>query len=113
MKKVHKRVVTKIIDGDTFEVDKAIDGLKRIRMTDVNTPERGEDGYEKMSRYLEKILLNKKVKLKIRSKNPPRGRYQARWICHVYYGPFYGKNASEMVLKELAKTPFWEKIFKK
>lgn len=113
MKKHYSRQVTRIIDGDTFEISKPIDGIKRIRLANVNTPEIGEDRYEKMTDFLKKILLNKKVKLVIKSKNPPKGKYQARWVCFVYYGAFYKKNASEIVQNELDKTPFFKKLFKK
>ena len=37
-----KRKVTKIIDGDTFVVDKPVRGSKYIRIADINTPEKGQ-----------------------------------------------------------------------
>jgi endonuclease YncB( thermonuclease family) len=110
MSKSYKRTVTRIIDGDTFEIGKKIDGINRIRIADVDTPEIGEKGYEKMTDYLKKLILGKKVKLVIKSKNPPKGKYQARWICYVYYGLLYKKTLSEKVQKEMDRKTLWKKI---
>ena len=112
MSKSYKRTVTRIIDGDTFEIGKAIDGIVRIRLSDVDTPEIGEKGYEKMTDYLKKLVLGKKVKLVIKSKDPKKGKFQARWVCYVYYGLFYKKYLSEKVQKEMDRKPLWKKILK-
>ena len=84
-------VCTYVTDGDTIEVD----GLGKIRMVGVNTPERGVEGYICSKRFVQKLCLNKEVSLDIDdSKNTDRyGRYLAVVIVD-------GKNLNEMLLKE-------------
>jgi endonuclease YncB( thermonuclease family) len=43
-------IVTRIIDGDTIDVDH-----KRIRFSLINSPELGEDGYEEATLFTAKI----------------------------------------------------------
>ena len=80
-----------VTDGDTIEVD----GLGKIRMVGVNTPERGVEGYICSKRFVQKLCLNKEVSLDIDdSKNTDRyGRYLAVVIVD-------DKNLNEMLLKE-------------
>ena len=82
---------TYVTDGDTIEVD----GLGKIRMVGVNTPERGVEGYICSKRFVQKLCLNKEVSLDIDdSKYTDRyGRYLAVVIVD-------GKNLNEMLLKE-------------
>lgn len=84
-------ICTYVTDGDTIEVD----GLGKIRMVGVNTPERGVEGYICSKRFVQKLCLNKEVSLDIDdSKNTDRyGRYLAVVIVD-------GKNLNEMLLKE-------------
>jgi len=51
--------VTRVIDGDTI----IIDNNESVRLICMDTPERGEKGYLEAKRYLEKLILNEKVKL--------------------------------------------------
>lgn len=51
--------VVKIIDGDTLELS---DGTK-VRLLCVNTPEQGEEGYERAKKFLEALTLYKKLRL--------------------------------------------------
>ncbi|MSS74440.1 thermonuclease family protein [Candidatus Pacearchaeota archaeon] len=53
-------LVTKIIDGDTIEIESG----QRIRLICINTPEKGEGGYKEAKDYLKSTILNKKVVLK-------------------------------------------------
>ena len=82
---------TYVTDGDTIEVD----GLGKIRMVGVNTPERGVNGYICSKRFVQKLCLDKEVSLDIDdSKNTDKyGRYLAVVIVD-------GKNLNEMLLKE-------------
>ena len=54
-------LVYKVVDGDT------VDGfpLGRIRLADINTPERGEPGYNEAKQTLMELVLNKKVYLDV------------------------------------------------
>ena len=53
--------VYRVVDGDTF------DGFPcgRVRLADINTPERGEDGYSEAKEALTLLILNKKVYLDV------------------------------------------------
>jgi micrococcal nuclease len=52
-------LVTKIIDGDTIEIE----GGERIRLICIDTPERNEEGYEEATEYLEDLILEEDVRL--------------------------------------------------
>ncbi|WP_407461351.1 thermonuclease family protein [Methanobrevibacter sp.] len=80
-----------VTDGDTIEVD----GLGKIRLVGVNTPERGQTGYICSKRFVQKLCLDKEVSLDIDdSKYTDKyGRYLAVVIVD-------GKSINEMLLKE-------------
>ena len=46
--------VTYVVDGDTLDIDD-----NRIRLSLVNTPERGQEGYMEAKRLVENLCLNK------------------------------------------------------
>jgi len=50
-------LVVFVIDGDTI----MLDGGEKVRLIGINTPERGEDGYEEARDALAKLALNKTV----------------------------------------------------
>jgi len=49
--------VTSVVDGDTIETQK----YGRIRLALVNTPEKGEDGYEEAKEFIAEYCLNMSV----------------------------------------------------
>ncbi len=49
--------VTRIIDGDTFEIYSG----ETIRLLCVDTPEQSEEGFEEAKLFLEDLILNKEV----------------------------------------------------
>ena len=51
--------VTRIIDGDTVEID----DNESVRLLGINTPERGEKYYGEATEFLSSLILNKTVKL--------------------------------------------------
>lgn len=51
---------TYIVDGDTLDV-----GKTRIRLWGINTPERGEQGYQDAKDYLKKLTQNAELRCKI------------------------------------------------
>ncbi len=53
--------VSRVIDGDTF--DTPIEG--RVRLADIDTPERGEPGADEATDYLKSLILNEEVHLDI------------------------------------------------
>ena len=54
----------KVVDGDTIWVE----GVGKIRFVQVNTPERGEDGYKEAKDYVKEKCLGKTVYLDIDDK---------------------------------------------
>jgi micrococcal nuclease len=52
-------LVTRIIDGDTFEIDTG----ERVRLICINTPEKDNPGYETSKKFLENLIFNKTVTL--------------------------------------------------
>ncbi|GAB4313280.1 MAG: thermonuclease family protein [Methanobacteriaceae archaeon] len=50
-----------VVDGDTIDVE----GVGRIRLVGVNTPERGQPGYQQAKDYVKRMCLGKTVDLDI------------------------------------------------
>ena len=55
-----KEKVTKVIDGDTFLTDKR---KNPVRLSDVDTPEKRQTGYQNAKKCLEKLILNQEVSI--------------------------------------------------
>jgi micrococcal nuclease len=55
-----KEKVTKVIDGDTFLTDKR---KNPVRLSDVDTPEKRQNGYQNAKKCLEKLILNQEVSI--------------------------------------------------
>lgn len=53
-----KEKVTKVRDGDTFETNKR---KLAVRLEGVDTPEKGQPGYQKAKKALEKMILGEEV----------------------------------------------------
>jgi len=51
--------VIRVIDGDTFEIYSG----DKVRLICVDTPEKGEGGYEEATEYLESLILDKEVRM--------------------------------------------------
>lgn len=83
--------VTKIIDGDTFEVLPNWKWENQegnvVRPTGYNTPEKGQPGYQEAKDKLTRLILGKDVELK----KAIRITY-GRLLCDVY---FNGKNLAD------------------
>ncbi len=69
-----------VVDGDTLDVD----GIGRIRLVGVNTPERGEPGYQEAKNFIKDRCLGKTVYLDIDDKKN-HDRY-GRVLAVVYVG---------------------------
>ena len=54
-----KSLIIRVIDGDTL----VLEGGKIIRLTNINTPERNEPGYEK-AKYFISNDINKKLQIR-------------------------------------------------
>jgi len=71
--------VTKVIDGDTFELSNG----DRVRIICIDTPERGEEYYSEASDYLEDLILNEEVEL---VKDVSETDRYGRLLRYVYVG---------------------------
>lgn len=75
--------VNKIIDGDTFQVSeewayKEKSGT-RVRIAGINTPEKGQPGYQKAKDDLSDLILGEYVELK-----NAKGFSYGRLVCDVF-----------------------------
>ncbi len=84
-------ICTKVSDGDTITVE----GVGKVRLVGVNTPEKGVTGADASAYFVKKLCLNREVSLDIDdSKHSDKyGRTLAVVIVD-------GKNLNEMLLKE-------------
>jgi len=86
--------VSRVIDGDTFDVTFG----ERIRLADVDAPEYYEEGYNESKNFLSELVLNKTVYLDIDdiSRTDPYDRL----VCVVYvdYNSTYVMNVNKALL---------------
>jgi len=81
----------KVVDGDTIDVE----GVGRIRFVGVNTPERGESGYQEAKNFVKEMCLGKTVGLNIDDKKN-KDKY-GRTLAVVYVD---GINLNQELLKK-------------
>lgn len=82
---------TKVIDGDTIVVE----GVGKVRLVGVNTPERGVEGYNTSKHFVSKLCKDRIVGLDI-DDSKGHDKYN-RTLAVVIVD---GKNLNEMLLKE-------------
>ncbi len=71
--------VIDVIDGDTFKMNTG----DNIRLLCVDTPEQGEEGYERATKFLESLILYKEVRLEQAETLNKTGKY-GRTLAFVY-----------------------------
>ncbi len=74
--------VTKVIDGDTIEIDAG----KSVRLIGIDTPESGEPYYNEAKKALENLLLNQKVTLE---KDISETDQYGRLLRNIFLGSTY------------------------
>lgn len=62
---VEERIVTRVVDGDTIDVE----GGERVRLQDIDTPERGEECYSEATNRLKELVDGKLVVLERRGED--------------------------------------------
>ena len=72
-----RRTVKRIIDGDTFEVARKIQGTNRIRIAGFNAPDSNQKGYSEAKNRLRRLIGSKQVTI------VPVGRSYNRLVAHV------------------------------
>ena len=90
-KKEVSGICTKVSDGDTITVE----GVGKVRLVGVNTPEKGVAGADTSKYLVEKLCLNKEVSLDI--DNSKHSDKYGRTLAVVIVD---GKNLNEILLKE-------------
>ena len=67
--KMTSRKVKRVIDGDTFELHQELQGTKRVRIANIDAPEKGQRGHQAATNKLKKLIENKKVTINPRAKD--------------------------------------------
>lgn len=70
-------IVTKVIDGDTVEISNG----EKIRLIGINAPEKGKYYFDESKKYLESLVLGKKVKIEVGEQK--RDRY-GRLLAYLF-----------------------------
>lgn len=83
--------VSHVFDGDTFDTTTA---LPAVRLDGVDTPERGEPGFESAKRALEALILNKWVGIQTNGNG-----YYGRRIADVWVGQMHVNQAMKRYSK--------------
>lgn len=91
-------LVTKVIDGDTIEIENS----ERVRLICIDSLEQGEEGYNESKKYLEDLVLNKKVRLE--KDISERDNYQ-RLVRYVYLEDRTFVN--ELIAKQGYAKAYW------
>lgn len=80
-----------VVDGDTIDVE----GVGRVRLVGVNTPERGEPGYSEAKKYVKDQCLYQTVSLDVDDEKQ-KDKY-GRTLALVYVA---GTNLNQQLLKK-------------
>ena len=72
-----KRTVTRVIDGDTFEVNRRIGNSNRVRLAGVNAPEPYQFGAQQATNRLRQLIAGETVTI------IPRGISYNRIVADV------------------------------
>jgi len=60
-RKNYRRKVKRVLDGDTIELFKPIEGKKFVRLSNVQAPEQGQFGYKKAKNQLKGMVGGKTI----------------------------------------------------
>ena len=82
-------IVTEVVDGDTLDINGT-----RIRLALVNTPERGQSGFDEAKKFVESLCLGKNGELDV-DNGQRRGDRYGREIGVVYCD---GSNINEKLM---------------
>lgn len=106
---IRQGVVTKIVDGDTVDMDISL-GFRlrmqqRFRLYGINTPERGEANWREAGDLLA-TLIPVGSTVEIRSYKPnvhPKADSFGRWVIEIFKD---GQNINEVMLQSGLAKPF-------
>lgn len=80
MGNITNETVSRVIDGDTFETRY---GTKPYRLADVDTPEKGERGYEEAKKALERLIDGKQVQIETLSTDKYNRFIANVWVASI------------------------------
>lgn len=80
-----KCLVKKVWDGDTFDAQCVKIGAARIRLYQVDAPEKSQHSGKDSLHWLESQVLGKTVSVRIVSDESPKGALQQRWVSVVIH----------------------------
>ena len=80
--------IDRVIDGDTIKANET-----SIRLLGINTPEKGEKGYQEAKEFLEKMVLNKLVQLEYVGEREDR---YGRTLAYVFVN---GENINSKIVE--------------
>ena len=96
---IHSKQRVKVVyDGDTFKIDNG----EKVRLLGINAPEIGEPGADIAKDFLEKLILDKEVRLK---KDIVDHDKYGRLLRYVYVGNLFVN--AELVRKGYAEVRFY------
>lgn len=104
----HNVEVVRAIDGDTVEmqIDLGFNTWYRenFRLIDIDTPERGQDGYERSKNALWAMLEDEYLKDGVIVETIEKDMY-GRWLCEIKSAKT-GKSLNERMLAEGHAKPY-------
>jgi len=86
---MEKTVVERVIDGDTIVTE-----IGNVRLLGMNTPERGEPGFQEAKEFLEDLILNETVILEYLGERQDK---YGRILAYVF---FKGENINIMLVEQ-------------
>ena len=97
--------VFNVVDGDTVDVDCG-SGRDRVRLLDIDTPERGEPGFHEATEALKEMIGDGDVRLGYEEPGQPsRGTY-GRLLAYLYDAD--GTNLNEQMIRH-GWSEYWTK----
>ena len=100
---IYKAKVVNVVDGDTIDVDLdlgfRVTTRQRVRLYGVNTPERGQPGYQEAKNLLMALLG---VEVGLQSYKPD-DKY-GRWLAAVYNG---NTSISQLLIDKGLGVPYF------
>jgi len=76
--------VVRVLDGDTLDIELGDGSRQRIRLAEIDAPERGQPWSKVATDYLRQLVLEQTVRVIWFDEQPPRGRSPGRIIGHIW-----------------------------
>jgi len=89
-------LVTRVIDGDTIKIETG----ESVRLICIDTPERGESGYQEATNYVESLILGKEIEL---VKDVSETDKYGRLLRYVYVN---GQFVNKMIVQNGYGVPY-------